>query len=121
MPIRRSLRLYLEVLYPTKNEASRRTDFMFASASTSALCHDIVETRSVISLSRASEGTFMSQHISPQLLIDPDYKRLLQQCIHCGLCLPACPTYSVFGTEMDAPRGRIALMSAASNGRIGLG
>ena len=62
----------------------------------------------------------MSQHISPQLLIDPGYKRLLQQCIHCGLCLPACPTYAVFGTEMDAPRGRIALMSAASNGRIGL-
>ncbi len=62
----------------------------------------------------------MSQHISSQLLTDPDYKRLLQQCIHCGLCLPACPTYAVFGTEMDAPRGRIALMRAASDGRIGL-
>lgn len=62
----------------------------------------------------------MSQLIPPESLTDPDYKRLLQQCIHCGLCLPACPTYAVFGTEMDAPRGRIALMRAASEGRIGL-
>lgn len=43
---------------------------------------------------------------------------MLQQCIHCGLCLQACPTYAVFGVEMDAPRGRIALMRAASQGRI---
>ena len=62
----------------------------------------------------------MTQLIPPESLTDPDYKRLLQQCIHCGLCLPACPTYAVFGTEMDAPRGRIALMRAASEGRIGL-
>jgi glycolate oxidase iron-sulfur subunit len=33
--------------------------------------------------------------------------------------LQACPTYAVFGTEMDAPRGRIVLMRAASEGRIG--
>jgi len=45
---------------------------------------------------------------------------MLQQCIHCGLCLEACPTYSILGTEMDAPRGRIAMMRAASDGRIGL-
>ncbi len=62
----------------------------------------------------------MTQLIPPDSLTDPNYKRLLQQCIHCGLCLPACPTYAVFGTEMDAPRGRIALMRAASEGRIGL-
>lgn len=50
----------------------------------------------------------------------PDYRRKLTQCIHCGLCQPACPTYAVFGTEMDGPRGRIALMRAVSEGRVGL-
>ncbi len=50
----------------------------------------------------------------------PYFKNLLNSCIHCGLCLQACPTYAVFGTEMDAPRGRIALMRAASEGRISL-
>ena len=47
-----------------------------------------------------------------------DYQKKLSQCIHCGLCLQACPTYAVFGVEMDSPRGRIALMKAASEGRI---
>lgn len=58
--------------------------------------------------------------IAPALpeLADPKFKALVNQCIHCGLCLQACPTYDVFGTEMDAPRGRIALMRAASEGRI---
>ncbi|MGE5221020.1 MAG: (Fe-S)-binding protein, partial [Omnitrophica WOR_2 bacterium] len=52
------------------------------------------------------------------LLRTDSYRRKLNQCIHCGLCLQSCPTYSVFGTEMDAPRGRIALMRAASDGKI---
>ncbi|MBP1702801.1 MAG: protein of unknown function cysteine-rich region domain protein [Chloroflexi bacterium] len=55
------------------------------------------------------------------LLQTPEYQQKLNQCIHCGLCLQACPTYLVFGTEMDAPRGRIALMRAVSDGRVGLG
>jgi glycolate oxidase iron-sulfur subunit len=53
-----------------------------------------------------------------RLLSTLDYKSKLNQCIHCGLCLQACPTYAILGEEMDAPRGRIALMRAASEGRI---
>ena len=48
-----------------------------------------------------------------------EYQADVQKCVHCGLCLQACPTYSVFGTEMDSPRGRIVLMRAVSEGRIG--
>lgn len=46
----------------------------------------------------------------------PEEKRLLQECIHCGFCLPACPTYMENGKEMDSPRGRLYLMESALDG-----
>ena len=51
-------------------------------------------------------------------MLTDEYRELLDLCAHCGLCLEACPTYAIFGTEMDAPRGRITLMRAAVDGRI---
>jgi glycolate oxidase iron-sulfur subunit len=45
----------------------------------------------------------------------PD-RRLLDVCVHCGFCLPTCPTYHSWREEMDSPRGRIALMSLLGEG-----
>jgi glycolate oxidase iron-sulfur subunit len=45
---------------------------------------------------------------------------LIADCVHCGFCLPACPTYTLWHEEMDSPRGRIHLMSGLVDGTIEL-
>jgi glycolate oxidase iron-sulfur subunit len=48
----------------------------------------------------------------------PDMTRAIEACVHCGFCLPTCPTYVTLGEEMDSPRGRIFLMKSALEGQL---
>src|SRR5437764_257695 len=46
----------------------------------------------------------------------PPELKLIDDCVHCGFCLPSCPTYLLWGEEMDSPRGRIYLMREGVEG-----
>jgi glycolate oxidase iron-sulfur subunit len=59
-----------------------------------------------------SFGSFDDHH--------PPARELMDDCVHCGFCLPTCPTYALWGEEMDSPRGRIYLMEMAERGEIPL-
>ncbi|MDP6277312.1 MAG: heterodisulfide reductase-related iron-sulfur binding cluster, partial [Nitrospinota bacterium] len=45
-------------------------------------------------------------------------REIIQRCIHCGFCITSCPTYSLLGSEMDSPRGRIYLMRLMVDGEM---
>jgi glycolate oxidase iron-sulfur subunit len=55
-------------------------------------------------------------HGELNLLKGLDYS-VVQQCMHCGMCLPTCPTYVETLNERSSPRGRIAMMRAVADGR----
>ncbi len=48
----------------------------------------------------------------------PDMAHAIETCVHCGFCLPTCPTYAELGEEMDSPRGRITLMKTVLEGTL---
>jgi glycolate oxidase iron-sulfur subunit len=50
---------------------------------------------------------------------DAPSQDLIAACVHCGFCLPTCPTFAVLGVEMDSPRGRIRLMKTVWEHRLG--
>jgi glycolate oxidase iron-sulfur subunit len=58
--------------------------------------------------------------MNPTAFQEPDAPpaALIDTCVHCGFCLPTCPTYVLWGEEMDSPRGRVYLMKAGVEGRV---
>ncbi len=70
------------------------------------------ERADVLGAAGTGVGSFDAHH--------PPAQELLDDCVHCGFCLPTCPTYALWGEEMDSPRGRIYLMEMAERGEIPL-
>lgn len=61
----------------------------------------------------------MQTHLAPEFAASPEGQEaegILRKCVHCGFCTATCPTYQVFGDELDGPRGRIYLMKQVLEG-----
>src|ERR687884_1892605 len=61
------------------------------------------------------QGRHSPQRAQLRQILD---KKLIKECVHCGLCLDFCPTYRVMGTEADSPRGRIYQIRQVYEGKV---
>ena len=61
---------------------------------------------------KVAASAFDAQH--------PPSREIIDSCVHCGFCLPVCPTYVLWNEEMDSPRGRIYLMKLAADGQASM-
>jgi glycolate oxidase iron-sulfur subunit len=70
---------------------------------------ELGKTGSIVDFGAPAEGSAFDDHRPPDAALVGD-------CVHCGFCLPTCPTYVLWGEEMDSPRGRIYLMKEGLEG-----
>src|SRR5690349_6035908 len=79
----------------------------------------------------AQSGSLCGRHLMAELATHlaktsafdahhPPSREIISDCVHCGFCLPTCPTWVLWREEMDSPRGRINLMKLATDGEIEL-
>jgi glycolate oxidase iron-sulfur subunit len=69
--------------------------------------------QSLVQIDPEARASVFDAHHAPEI-------GLMDKCVHCGFCLPACPTYALWGDEMDSPRGRIWMMRKGALGEAEL-